>query len=117
MSGWAKGVLAKSIQAVCEQRESKHVLVSCAYTSQMDSRTGLLNGNRVGDKFYCENGDVLDADINAALNVKARYFDKEITLFTPFKEIKRILQSRSPAELTVNRLELGMVLQPSADKL
>ena len=82
----------------------------------MDSRTGLLKGKRVGDKFYCENGDVLDADFNAAMNVRSRYFDKEITLYTPFLEVKRILLSRSPAELTVNGLELGVPLQPSAEK-
>ena len=115
MSAWAKGVLAEALKSVCEQRQAIHALVSCAYTSQIDSQTGLLKGKRVGGRFYRENGDVLDADINAALNVRARYFDKDITLYTPYKEIRKILLARSPVELTINRLELGQ-LQPSADK-
>ncbi|MBD3261868.1 MAG: transposase, partial [Candidatus Altiarchaeales archaeon] len=40
MSGWAKGVLAEALDSVCTQRGASHVLVNCAYTSQMDSLTG-----------------------------------------------------------------------------
>ena len=117
MSAWAKGVLAEALDSVCEQRKARHELVCGAYTSQMDSTTGLLHGKRVGDKFYRENGDVLQADHNAALNVLARLDDGEIARFTPHKEVRRILLSRSPAQLSVNRLELGAkARQPSADK-
>lgn len=117
MSAWAKGVLAESLDSVCKQRKASHVLVCGAYTSQMDSTNGLLQGKRVGDKFYRENGDVLQADHNAALNVLARLDDPEITRFTPYKEVRRILLARSPAQLSVNRLELGArARQPSADK-
>ena len=117
MSAWAKGVLAQSLDTVATQRGAKHVLVNAAYTSQMDSSTGLLQGKRVGDKFYRENGDVLQADHNAALNVLARLDDGEITRFTPYKEVRQILLARSPALLSVNRLELGaQARQPSADK-
>ena len=59
MSSWAKGSLADALDSVSTQRKAKHVLVNSAYTSQMDSTTGLLQGKRVGDKFYHENGDVL----------------------------------------------------------
>ncbi len=107
MGSWAKGVLAESLDEVCTQRKARHVLVNGAYTSQMDSTNGLLEGKRVGDKFYRENGDVLQADHNAALNVLARLNDCEISQFTPYKEVRRILLSRSPAQLSVNRLELG----------
>lgn len=117
MSAWAKGTLADALDTVCTQRQAKHVLVSGAYTSQMDSTTGLLQGKRVGDKFYRENGDVLQADHNAALNVLARLDDGEISRFTPYKEVRQILMARSPAQLSVNRLELGaQARQPSADK-
>jgi archaellin len=117
MSSWAKGVLADALDSVSTQRKAKHVLVNSAYTSQMDSTTGLLQGKRVGDKFYRENGDVLQADHNAALNVLARLGDNEISRFTPYKEVRRILLTRSPAQLSVNRLELGAkARQPSADK-
>jgi len=117
MSAWAKGVLAEALGSVCEQRCAKHVLVNAAYTSQMDSTNGLLEGKREGDKFYRANGDVLQADHNAALNVLARLDDGEITRFTPYKEVRRILLARSPAQLSVKRLELGATArQPSADK-
>jgi len=117
MSGWAKGALAEALDSVCTQREASHELVNCAYTSQMDSVTGLLQGKRVGDKFYRINGDVIQADHNAALNVLARLSDKDIGCFTPYQEVKRILLARSPAELTVKRHELqSRGSQPCADK-
>ncbi len=118
MSAWAKGVLAEALDSVCTQRQAEHCLVNAAYTSQMDSVTGLLEGKRVADKFYRVNGDVLQADHNAALNVLRRYEDTEITRFTPFKEVRRILLARSPAQLSVKGHELQAVsaYQPCADK-
>ena len=117
MSAWAKGLLAKALETVCQQRGANHFLVAAAYTSQMDSVTGLLEGKRVGDKFYRGNGDVLQADLNASRNVLARLHDPEITRYMSHQKIKQILLARSPAELTVKRLELETsVCQPSADK-
>ncbi|QXX76735.1 hypothetical protein [Methylovirgula sp. HY1] len=116
MSAWAKGVLAEALDSVCEQRNARHTLVNGAYTSQMDSTNGLLEGKREGDKFYRVNGDVLQADHNAAVNVLARLDDREISRFTPYQEVRRILLARSPAQLSVMGLELGITLQPSADK-
>lgn len=118
MSSWAKGALAESLDSVCKQRKAKLVLVNSAYTSQMDSTNGLLQGRRVGDRFYRTNGDVLQADHNAAVNVLARLGDDEISLYTPYKVVRQILLARSPAQLSVKRLELGTkVREPSADKL
>ncbi len=118
MSAWAKGVLAEALDSVCTQRQADHCLVNAAYASQMDSVTGLLEGKRVADKFYRVNGDVLQADHNAALNMLARYEDTGITRFTPHKEVRRILLARSPAELTVKGHELQVMsaCQPCADK-
>ncbi|MEX6431279.1 transposase, partial [Ferrimicrobium acidiphilum] len=62
MSAWAKGTLAEALESTTQQREARHVLVNAAYTSQMDSNTHLLEGKREADKFYCANGDVLQAD-------------------------------------------------------
>ena len=116
MSAWAKGVLAEALDSVCTQRQADHRLVNEAYTSQMDSATGLLEGKRIGDRFYRANGDVLQADHNAALNVLARLGDPEITRFMPARVVRDILLARSPAELTVKGLELGgQPRQPSAD--
>jgi hypothetical protein len=96
MSAWAKGVLAEALDSVCMQRQASHELVCGAYTSQMDSATGLLHGKRVGDKFYRENGDVLQADHNAALNVLARLDDPDISRFTPHGEVRRIVTTQPP---------------------
>ena len=117
MSAWAKGVLAEALDSVCTQRKADYRLVNAAYTSQMDSVTGLLEGKRVADKFYRANGDVIQADHNAALNVLRRYEDIEITRFTPFLEVRRILLARSPAQLSVKGHELqAKAYQPCADK-
>lgn len=120
MSSWAKGVLAEALHSVCQQRKASHVLVCGAYTSQMDSNTGRLEGRRVGDKFYRENGDVLHADHNAALNVRARLSDPDIGRYTPYKEVRKILLARSSGATERHGLELDAencsAPQPSADK-
>lgn len=95
MSAWAKGVLAQALEEVCLQRGATHVVVNAAYTSQMDSFSGLLEGKREGDKFYRVNGDVLQADFNAARNVRNRIHDREITRYMPHLQVKQILLARS----------------------
>lgn len=52
MSAWTKGMLAEALNSVSKQRDALVELVNCAYTSQMDSTSGLLEGKRVGDRFY-----------------------------------------------------------------
>jgi len=68
-------------------------LINPAFTSQTCSLCGQF-GVRKGDKFYCENHKVADADYNASINILNRFFDKEITLFTPYKKVKKILLKR-----------------------
>jgi len=121
MSAWAKGVLAQALEEVCTQRGATHVVVNAAYTSQMDSFTGLLEGKRVGDKFHRINGDVLQADTNAARNVKARIHDQGIARYTPHAVVKQILLARSSGaterhEASVGRKALRSLRQRSADK-
>lgn len=106
MTSWAKGVLAEALESTAKQRNANLVLVNAAYISQMDSNTHLLEGKRVGDKFYRANGDVLQADFNAARNVRHRLDDHEITLYTPYKEVRRILLSRSTGATERHRHEL-----------
>jgi len=47
-------------------------LVSPAYTSQIDSISGIKEGERRGCRFYAKSGLVYDADINAAINIARR---------------------------------------------
>ena len=118
MSTWAKGVLAQALDEVCAQRGAVHVTVNAAYTSQMDSFTGWLEGKRAGDKFYRANGDVIQADFNAARNVKHRLHDPEITRFMPHREVLRILRSRSSGATERQEAPVGRrkPRQRSADK-
>ncbi|MEN9849807.1 MAG: hypothetical protein RL368_2547 [Pseudomonadota bacterium] len=95
LSSWTKGVIAQAIDNVSHRRGSTVVHVNAAYTSQMDSRNGTLTGQRSGDKFYCEDGVVLQADVNAARNVLARFSDLEIGLWTPYQQVKSILLKRT----------------------
>lgn len=66
-----------------------------AATSQTDSRYGVLLGKRKGDRFYCFDGVVLDADENAAQNILARLRDSEIGLWTPFRTVRKVLLERT----------------------
>ena len=118
MSGWAKSVLAQALEEVCSQRGATHVVVNAAYTSQMDSFSGLLEGRRVGDKFHRANGDVLQADFNAARNVKARLHDPDIVRFMPHIEVRRILLARSSGATERQEASVGRrkPRQRSADK-
>jgi IS605 OrfB family transposase len=95
LSSWTKGVIARAIENVSRRRGSTVVHVNAAYTSQIDSRNGTLTGKRCGDKFYCEDGVVLQADVNAARNVLARHQDSEISLWTPYQQVKSILLKRT----------------------
>lgn len=48
------------------------ILVSPAYTSQIDSFSGIKEGVRRGCRFYAKSGIVYDADLNAARNIGNR---------------------------------------------
>ena len=118
MSAWAKGVLARAMDEVCTQRGATHVVVNAAYTSQMDSFTGLLEGKRVGDRFYRANGDVLQADTNAARNVRNRIHDQDISRYMPHLQVKQILLARSSGATGRHEASVGRrkPRQRSADK-
>lgn len=94
MNQWMKGAITESLETVTKARGSGLHYVNAAYTSQMDSKTHRLEGLRVGDKFHHGDGVVGHADINAARNIKHRYFDKEITRYMPYQKVKSILLNR-----------------------
>ena len=95
LNGWVKGVMADTLTSISRRRGSALALVNPAYTSQIDSRTGLLQGHRRWDRFYCTDGVVLDADVNAACNILARLYDEEITLYTPYRDVRALLAERT----------------------
>jgi len=95
LSSWTKGIVAEALNTISQRRSSSLHLVNAAYTSQIDHRTGCLTGVRKGDRFYCENGVVYQADENAAKNVLARSNDPEIGRWTNYKKVKSILLKRT----------------------
>ena len=95
LSGWVKGLLAEATEAVSQRRGSTLAIVNAAYTSQTDSRYGVLLGRRRGEAFYCFDGEVLSADTNAARNVLSRLYDDEIRLYTPYRDVRAILLRRT----------------------
>ena len=71
------------------------MLVNPTYTSQIDSRTVRPAETRCGDRVYGLDGVVLNADTNAARNILQRMYDVGIMLYTPYREVKRLLRDRS----------------------
>jgi hypothetical protein len=75
--------------------------VNPAYTSQTcpNPDCGYVDAanrcSRNKDKFICQHcGTEGDSDGFAAKNLKARYDDREITRYTPYREVKKILLER-----------------------
>ena len=98
LSSWIKSTIDEAISKYCFIYGTKLVYVNAAYTSQGDSRYDCaLVGKRIGNSFIGFDEVVLDADINAALNILARLYDQEISLYTPPEKVKEILIKRANA--------------------
>ena len=95
LSAWCKGIVRDALKQVSARTGCTVAEVNACYTSQLDSRFGILKGVRKGDKFIGFDGVVLQADINAAENILARLGDAEITLFTKHSIAKEILLERT----------------------
>ncbi|GAA7827574.1 hypothetical protein HpMS151_10540 [Helicobacter pylori] len=96
LNSWVKGLIADALKNVIACRGSALHLVNPAYTSQCDSFcNNLLLGRHKGNTFYLFNGGTIQADYNAARNILARYFDKEIKRNTLFNAVKEILLKRT----------------------
>jgi putative transposase len=108
VSLWPRGTLAdrtdfKASAAGCHRRH-----VNPAYTSQTCPRCWFVDGqNRNGDRFKCRKCLYeAPADWVAAMNLKARLTDLEITLWTPKEQVKTILLERVAAQQRPAVLEI-----------
>jgi IS605 OrfB family transposase len=72
LNQWMKGELQASIDKIALETGSTISVVNPAYTSQVDTATGTLLGRRLGDRFIRYTGDVIQADLNAAINICVR---------------------------------------------
>lgn len=95
LNQWMKGELQASVDKIALETGSKVTLVNCAYTSQMCSLTGTLLGFRKGDRFTCHTGVVLQADLNAAINIRNRGTDYEIQRFMKSEAVLVVLLNRT----------------------
>ncbi|EQD55564.1 transposase IS605 OrfB, partial [mine drainage metagenome] len=86
----------------CVCRSSDVKTANAAYTSQTcpEPTCGYVSSdNRHGDRFHCRNPHWEcnwqgDADYVAAMNLMVRIDDPEIVRFTPYQEVKKILDER-----------------------
>jgi putative transposase len=105
LSAWVRGKLKERLEFKALVKGFSQKTVNPAYTSQTCPLCDYVDRkNRKGDKFQClycryEN----HADRVAAMNLKSRYFDREITLYMPYNEVKKILLARFR-----RRLESGL---------
>ena len=93
MSRWVKGKINKRLEYKAGCWGTTMTVVNPAYTSQYCHICG-QHVDRNNDIVKCSNCGKLDANINAAKNILNRKLDKEITLFTPYKKVKEILDKR-----------------------
>ena len=106
LSAWVKGKLQERLEFKALAKGFGHKQVNPAYSSQTCVPCGFVDSkNRSGDRFKCQYcGYVGHADRIAAMNLKSRYSDREITRFTPYREVKRILLDRFLRQLETKQL-------------
>lgn len=95
LAEWCKGTLQKSLDDIATRRNCQVSVVNAAYTSQVDSRYGVLLGTRKGDQFFTFDGEVLSADGNAARNIETRLTDSKIPRYLKSIEVRKVLIKRT----------------------
>ena len=93
LSRWIKGYIRERLEYLCNYYDINITYINPAYTSRICNICGSF-GERKGDVFTCPKHGELHADINASKNILNRKYDKEITLYTPFRKVKDILKKR-----------------------
>lgn len=67
---WSYPKVLEKLNHICEEHRILFTKVNPAYTSQKCSVCGVIEkGNRKGERYQCACGNVIDADINAAINI------------------------------------------------
>jgi len=106
LSAWVRGELKERLEFKALAKGFGHEQVNPAYSSQICLVCDFVDRkNRKGDKFECQYCRyVSHADWVAAMNLKRRYYDHEITRFTPYREVKKILLERFHRQLETKKL-------------
>nr|MDJ0731519.1 transposase [Crocosphaera sp.] len=111
LAEWCKGTLQKALDEISYRRSSSVTVVNAAYTSQVDSRFGVLLGTRAGDQFFTFDGEVLQADGNAARNIETRLDDPNITRFMKSVDVRKVLIKRTVSFLLQRDLTLDDAIE------
>ncbi|MDJ0575129.1 MAG: zinc ribbon domain-containing protein [Xenococcaceae cyanobacterium MO_234.B1] len=112
LAAWCKGELQQALEQVSQRRQSVVTLINPAYTSQVDSRNGTLLGRRDGDRFFTFDGEVLQADSNASMNIKNRLTDTEIGRYQKAAAVQKILLKRTASFLAL----MGLTLEDALNR-
>jgi IS605 OrfB family transposase len=116
LNQWMKGELQASLEKISKETGSTLSVVNPAYTSQVDRLTGTLLGRREGDRFIRYTGDVIQADLNAAINIRVRGTDNNITRYMKSDDVESELLTRTVRYLAsigksvADALNLGWLL-------
>ena len=97
LNSWHKGYLDDRLTYQGEYYHVKLQDVNPAYTSQFCPFCGAKILKRKGkhkEIAVCPNCGEFNANTGAAKNIKEELYDEEITLYTPYKEVKRIRETR-----------------------
>lgn len=98
LNSWVKGYLNNRIEYLCQKYNIPFVDVNPAYTSQYCPHCHQHFTDRYGkhnEFVICPNCGKLNANTSAAKNILQRKDDSEITLYTPYKKVKKILDQRA----------------------
>lgn len=106
LAEWCKRTLQKALDEIAYRRQSSVTVVNAAYTSQVDSRHSVLLGKRSGDRFFTFDGEVLQADCNAARNIETRFDDPQIKRFHKSLDVRKVLIRRTVSFLSQRDLTL-----------
>ncbi len=99
LSRWIKGYIDERLSFKCDVNGIEYEYVNPAYTSQECHKCGCLGKRGTQEKFVCEICGTFHADENAAKVIKKRLYDKDITLYTPYKKVKEIIEKRKATEV------------------
>lgn len=90
---WEKGILDKAIEWKALQKNIKIININPAYTSQICHICDGF-GTRSGENFICQCcQNRMNADVNAAHNIRKRKNIKEIDLYTNAKKVKQYYEN------------------------
>lgn len=97
LNSWTKGYLDERLEYYCAKFNIPIQNINPAYTSQYCPYCGHKFDKRVGNHHewvHCVNCGWLPANTTAAKSILKRKDDPEISLYTPYRQVKKILDSR-----------------------